>query len=79
MVAQRTLGQTVSSLKKGGSGIISTFDDEHVAKKMMSMGVLPGAFVKYIRKAPFGGGCYIQVDNLLIALRNQEAEGIVLR
>ncbi len=43
------------------------------------MGILPGSRVEVIRFAPFGGGCYVKADNLLIALRKEEATGIILR
>jgi ferrous iron transport protein A len=50
-----------------------------MACKFMAMGVLPGAVVKIVRQAPFGGGCYIKADKLLLALRREEAASIVLR
>jgi len=45
----------------------------------MAMGIMPGSSIRMIRKAPFGGGCYIKVDNLLIALRESEALSIILK
>ncbi len=45
----------------------------------MAMGILPGSVVKIIRRAPFGGGCYIKADNILLALRKDEACTIVIR
>ncbi len=43
------------------------------------MGILPGSRVEVLHRAPFGGGLYIKADNLLIALRSEEAEAIVVR
>ena len=43
------------------------------------MGILPGTLIEVVRAAPFGGGCYIKADNLLIALRKSEACSIVIR
>lgn len=43
------------------------------------MGILPGTQIEVIRSAPFGGGCYIKADNLLIALRKSEACSIVIQ
>ena len=43
------------------------------------MGILPGTQIEMVRAAPFGGGCYIKADNLLIALRKSEACSIVIR
>jgi ferrous iron transport protein A len=45
----------------------------------MAMGVLPGSQIEYIRKAPFGGGCYVKVDNVMLGLRKAEAASIVLK
>jgi len=44
----------------------------------MAMGVLPGSRVELCRRAPFGGGWYVKVDNLLLALRQHEIDSIVL-
>jgi ferrous iron transport protein A len=60
------------------SGYVARFLDERIAGKLMAMGVLPGSHVRLIRRAPFGGGWYVKVDNLLLALRQQEIECIVL-
>lgn len=68
----------LSTLAPGKSGIIHSFSDEATACKMMSMGILPGSSVKLIRKAPFGGAIYIKADHQQFAIRNTEAECIVL-
>lgn len=44
----------------------------------MAMGVLPGSRIELRRRAPFGGGWYVKVDNLLLALRQCEVDSIVL-
>ena len=63
----------------GSEGCVSHFTNECFACKLMAMGVLPGTTIKLLRRAPFGGGCYIKVDNMLLALRKAEACSIVLR
>lgn len=50
-----------------------------MACKLLAMGILPGTEIELIRKAPFGGGCYVKADNILVALREAEAKCIVLR
>lgn len=45
----------------------------------MSMGILPGSRVALVRRAPFGGGWYVKVDNIYIALRMDEASSVVLK
>lgn len=79
MVALLNSGKAISALKKGAVGFISSFTDDEVAQKLMSMGLLPGTRIELVRKAPLGGGCYIKADNLLIALRSQEAARVILR
>lgn len=58
--------------------MVSHFSDNTIGGKLMSMGILPGSSVKILRKAPFGGGCYVKVDNMLIGLRKEEANSIIL-
>ncbi len=72
-------GKSLTNAIVGSSGLVSHFTNDRVAGKLISMGVLPGTLVKIIRKAPFGGTCYIKADNLLLALRKDEACSIVLR
>lgn len=42
------------------------------------MGILPGQTIRLIRKAPFGGGWYVQVGAYAFALRQPEAEAIIV-
>ncbi len=66
------------ALEPGKSAIIQSFSDEETACKMMSMGILPGSTVTFIRKAPFGGAIYIKADNQQFAIRNKEAACVML-
>jgi Fe2+ transport system protein FeoA len=59
--------------------IISHFTNDQVAGKLMSMGVLPGSEIRLIRKAPFGGGWYVQIDRQILALRKDELDCIVTK
>ncbi|MFM8363389.1 MAG: ferrous iron transport protein A [Haliscomenobacter sp.] len=79
MVAPWKSGIPLTDAAAGKSGFVSHFTNERMACKFMAMGVLPGAVVKIVRQAPFGGGCYIKADKLLLALRREEAASIVLR
>jgi ferrous iron transport protein A len=63
----------------GAEGCVSHFTNECMACKLISMGILPGTTIKLLRRAPFGGGCYVKADNMLLALRKSEACSIVLR
>lgn len=70
--------ETLSSLKVGTCGKVSQFTDDRMASKMLSMGILPGKTLKLIRRAPFGGGLYIKVEDNNIAVRDIEAQNILI-
>lgn len=70
--------ESLSNLKDGQKGTIHHFTNDHMASKLLSMGVLPGKCIRLIRRLPFGGGLYIKIDNQNIALREDEARNIVL-
>jgi ferrous iron transport protein A len=76
-----TVGQQneLNQAKPGLKGEVSHFSNERIGSKLMAMGVLPGSQIEYIRKAPFGGGCYVKVDNVMLGLRKAEAASIVLK
>lgn len=79
MAAATTSFFTLSSMPTGVSGVVSHFGDQHLAGRLMAMGVLPGSRVEVMRSAPFGGGFYVKADNLLLALRSEEAQSIFIR
>ena len=60
-------------------GILAHFEDEHLAVKLMAMGVLPGSRIRLIRKDISGKTFYVRVDQMRLAIRKTEAECIVLR
>jgi ferrous iron transport protein A len=70
--------ETLDNFKEGEIGIIHKFTDDKMASKLLSMGVLPGKSLRLVRRVPFGGGLYIKVDACNIAVREAEAQQIVL-
>jgi len=62
------LGQPARVLAVGGSGA--------VARRLMEMGVVPGAPVRVIKTAPFGDPLEVRVRNYHLALRRNEAQTI---
>jgi ferrous iron transport protein A len=71
--------KVLNAVKTGHKSQVSHFKDTCMACKLLAMGILPGTEIELIRKAPFGGGCYVKADNILVALREEEAKCIVLR
>jgi ferrous iron transport protein A len=68
---------SVIHLKEGHGGRITHFTDDHIAGKLMTMGVLPGSKLQVVRKAPFNGGYYLKVDGMSIVVRSDEASNIM--
>ena len=73
------MGISITNLKEGNTAIISHFEDEEAASRLMTMGVLPGSKVEVIRIAPFGGGYYLKIDGSGLVLRKSEAGCIMLK
>ena len=79
MVATITSKKQLSTAKAGKEGVVSHYTNDNIGGKLMAMGILPGSRVALVRRAPFGGGWYVKVDNLFIALRMDEASSVVLK
>lgn len=75
----RPILKTLSGVQRGNTAVVSHFGDQTLAGRLISMGVLPGSLVMVMRSAPFGGGMYVKADNLLLALRSEEAGTIIIR
>ncbi|MBK9213407.1 MAG: ferrous iron transport protein A [Saprospiraceae bacterium] len=70
--------RTVYDLPLEAKAKIVFFNDDLTASKLMTMGVLQNKEITMVGKAPFGGACYIKVDNQRLALRKSEAEMIII-
>lgn len=69
----------LNDLKESQEGILTHFEDEELAVKLMAMGVLPGSRLRMIRKNHSGKTLYVRVDQMHLAIRKSEAECIVLK
>lgn len=54
------------------------FSDDFMANRLMAMGILVGSKTELLFKAPLKGGFYFKIDNHRIALRNSEAQSILI-
>ena len=79
MIAKIDSEKHLNQLKRGAKALVADFLNPKIATKLMAMGIMPGSNIQVIRKAPFGGGFYVKVDNLLIALRKNEAGSILVK
>lgn len=69
-------GKSVAQMKPGEVGIVTGFTDEFLSVKLMEMGCLPGAAVKFNFSAPFGDPICISVSGYELSLRLDEAATI---
>jgi ferrous iron transport protein A len=68
--------KNVSQMKPGEVGIVAGFTDDHLSVKLMEMGCLPGASVRFNFTAPFGDPVCISVSGYELSLRLDEAATI---
>ena len=70
--------RTILDLKLHESALTIAFSNPELACKLTSMGLLPGTRIEMVRHAPFGSAYYIKVDGIRMALREEEAQSILL-
>jgi ferrous iron transport protein A len=69
-------GKNVAQMRPGEVAIVSGFTDEPLSIKLMEMGCLPGAPVRFNFTAPFGDPVCISVSGYELSLRLEEAATI---
>ncbi len=70
--------KSVLDLHRGESGIIHHISDDQIALKLMEMGCLPGAKIRYEFEAPLGDPICVQISGYKLSLRKAEATTIIL-
>ncbi|MFZ6012876.1 MAG: FeoA family protein [Bacteroidota bacterium] len=68
--------KNVAQMRPGDVGIIAGFTDDHLSVKLMEMGCLPGAPVRFNFSAPLGDPVCISVSGYELSLRLEEAATI---
>ena len=68
----------ITSLHPGEKGFVKELIESSLSLKLIEMGFLPGTTIKLIRKAPFGSPLYVKVNGHYVALREDEADAIVV-
>jgi Fe2+ transport system protein FeoA len=71
--------RTILDLKKGEVAKVERFADEALSCKLLTLGILPEAKIRMIRKAPFGGAYYLKLNGHNIAVRENEAASIIIK
>jgi len=70
--------RNVSEMRPGEVGIIAGFTDEQLSIKLLEMGCLPGAAVRFNFTAPLGDPICISVLGYELSLRLEEAATITI-
>lgn len=68
---------TLAALEVGATAkIIGVNGESAAARRLLEMGVVPGASVRIIKSAPFGDPLEVRVRNSHLAIRKSEANTI---
>jgi ferrous iron transport protein A len=70
--------RSVAEMKPGEVAIIAGFTDEFLSIKLLEMGCLPGAAIRFNFSAPFGDPICISVLGYDLSLRIEEAAAITI-
>lgn len=70
--------RSVSEMKPGEVAIIAGFTDDFLSVKLLEMGCLPGAAIRFNFTAPFGDPICISVLGYDLSLRVEEAAAITI-
>ena len=67
----------LSECKNNTEYVIKEILESDFDSKLMEYGIIPGAAVSIINKAPFNGPIYISIESQRIAIRKEEATYII--
>ena len=70
--------RTVADMLPAESAVISGFNDDLIANKLLEMGFLPGTAIRFNFTAPFGDPVCVTVSGLDLSLRLDEARSITI-
>lgn len=71
--------ETLKGLKPGESGVVTSIGTKGPMKKrLMDMGVTPGAQIKVIKVAPLGDPIEVNLRGYELSLRKDEAAQIII-
>lgn len=70
--------KTVLDLTIGEEAVIKDFKEESVACTLLTIGLVPHTRISLIRKAPFGGAVCLKLGQTFVAVRNSEAQAIII-
>ncbi len=69
--------RALDALRPGESSVILSIDgDPAVARRLMELGLIPGATVEVVRRAPLGDPVELRVRRTHLSIRRTEAEHV---
>jgi ferrous iron transport protein A len=68
--------RNVAEMRPGEMGVVTGFTDDVLSLKLMEMGCLPGAAVRFNFTAPLGDPVCISISGYELSLRLEEAAAI---
>ena len=72
--------RTLSSLSPGETAVIQTFNaDFNLQSRLVEMGILPGAEIRLIKKAPFKGPIEFKIRSYEVSIRYRDAEQVLVQ
>ncbi len=60
-------------------GVINGFSDQKLACDLLNVGIRQGAYIKLLRRSPFGASYLVEVDGRRLALGPEELSAINLK
>lgn len=71
--------RTLTSLEKGESGIVRYIESESpLRKRLLDIGIVSGTKVQCLQKSVFGDPKAYLIRDTVIAIRNEDAQHIVI-
>ena len=71
--------QKLSDIAIGKEYIIDAINDDELAQKLLEMGCTPGEKIMVERKAPFNDPIAIGVSGVMLSLRKEHAQQIIVK
>ncbi len=70
---------TLTELPIGQNAQVTSIDDKNaITKRLMELGVVPGASIEVVKTAPFGDPIEIRVRGYNLAMRRNEADAVTV-
>ncbi|MBC7798778.1 MAG: ferrous iron transport protein A [Pyrinomonadaceae bacterium] len=73
------INSTLAALPIGAMAQVTSVSGEtNISRRLLEMGVVPGATIRVVKTAPFGDPLEIRVRNSHLAVRKSEADSIMV-